>query len=82
MMGSLGRKAAWPEQTYLLAILRIKGRVATTEAGKPIRQAIWRFGPRWRLGGVVGGGVERSTSLNHIKVPVLWSNISSFISSN
>lgn len=45
MMGSLGRKAAWPEQTYLLAILRIKGRVATTEAGKPIRQAIWGFGP-------------------------------------
>lgn len=40
MMGSLWRKVVWPEQTYLLAILRIKGKMATTEAGKPIRQAI------------------------------------------
>lgn len=55
MMGSLGRKAAWPEQIYLLAILRIKGRVATTEAGKPIRQAICGFGSGWRLGGMGGG---------------------------
>lgn len=61
--------------------MRIKRRVATTEAEKPIRrlllitqQAI--MGAWTRVEAV---GVERSTSLNPMKVPFLRSNISSFI---
>lgn len=71
-------------QITLVAVLRIKRRMATTEAGKSIKKLLLII-PEAVMGGLdQGGGCEgREKYLSEpLKVPFLWSNISGFMWSN